>query len=325
MDLHFIKNIYILTDKTEIYSILSEQLTHEGFGVSFLKEKSSRIQKVIEMVPDFIIYDMDHNENDCVYILETLQKIDFTAAIPFIILGPPKKHNEISDLKLIGVLDYIIKPFDISNLIISIKKEFSKRDFYEKAINDKLNIFLHNPFSGVIVIHEDRIIFSNKLFSTITGYLPEELYKLSLNDLVFSDDRAHMTELIRKHRRNNTAILQAKFRVVKKDNEIIRLNLWGYLFKENTINKLAAMVSICGLALNSGTPPKDMNNLQSLLSKREKEVLRLICQGYTSQEIAGIIFISERTVQGHRASLLEKTGCKNTASLIAFAIQLGYF
>ncbi|MFN8243274.1 MAG: response regulator transcription factor [Ferruginibacter sp.] len=57
------------------------------------------------------------------------------------------------------------------------------------------------------------------------------------------------------------------------------------------------------------------------LTKREQEILLLICQEYTSPEIAARLYISERTVNGHRNNLLAKTGCKNTAGLVLFAIK----
>ena len=57
------------------------------------------------------------------------------------------------------------------------------------------------------------------------------------------------------------------------------------------------------------------------LSKREKEILLKICEGYSNQEIAESLFISKRTVDKHRANLLGKTNSKNTASLILFAIK----
>jgi DNA-binding NarL/FixJ family response regulator len=57
------------------------------------------------------------------------------------------------------------------------------------------------------------------------------------------------------------------------------------------------------------------------LTKKEKEVLALICAQYTTQEIAEKLFISPRTVDGHRNNLLQKTNCKNTAGLVVYAIQ----
>ena len=61
------------------------------------------------------------------------------------------------------------------------------------------------------------------------------------------------------------------------------------------------------------------------LSDRELEVLRAICQGLTNTEIAGQLFISPRTVEGHRNNMLLKTGAKNTAGLVVYAMTKGYY
>ncbi len=58
-----------------------------------------------------------------------------------------------------------------------------------------------------------------------------------------------------------------------------------------------------------------------LLSNREIEVLELICEQYTTSEIAEKLFISPRTVDGHRNTLLLKTGSKNVAGLVIYGIQ----
>ena len=57
------------------------------------------------------------------------------------------------------------------------------------------------------------------------------------------------------------------------------------------------------------------------LSEREIEILILICQGFSNQEIADQLFISKRTVDKHRANILEKSQCKNTAQLVMYAIK----
>lgn len=57
------------------------------------------------------------------------------------------------------------------------------------------------------------------------------------------------------------------------------------------------------------------------LTKREIEVIKLIAEGLTSQDIADKLFISPRTVDTHRRNLLQKLNVKNTAELIKFAIK----
>lgn len=59
------------------------------------------------------------------------------------------------------------------------------------------------------------------------------------------------------------------------------------------------------------------------ITTREKEVLQLICEEYTTSEIADKLYISPRTVEGHRNNLLSKLGCRNMAGLVVNAIHLG--
>ncbi len=67
--------------------------------------------------------------------------------------------------------------------------------------------------------------------------------------------------------------------------------------------------------------PKERLTVESTISEREKEVLRLIVQEYSNQEIADKLFISIRTVETHKRNLLEKTGCKNIAGLVMYAVE----
>ncbi len=59
------------------------------------------------------------------------------------------------------------------------------------------------------------------------------------------------------------------------------------------------------------------------LNDREREVLALLCEGLTAAEIGKQIFLSPRTVEGIKASLLEKTGARNTAGLVMYAVKHG--
>jgi DNA-binding NarL/FixJ family response regulator len=66
---------------------------------------------------------------------------------------------------------------------------------------------------------------------------------------------------------------------------------------------------------------KNVSHIDIEISEREKEILGLICKELSNAEIAEKLFISIRTVEGHRNNLLIKTGCKNTAGLVVFAIK----
>lgn len=59
------------------------------------------------------------------------------------------------------------------------------------------------------------------------------------------------------------------------------------------------------------------------ITGRELQVLTLICQEFTSKEIAEKLFISSRTVEGHRRSLQDKTGARNIVGLVLYAVKNG--
>ena len=63
------------------------------------------------------------------------------------------------------------------------------------------------------------------------------------------------------------------------------------------------------------------NKTHATITKRELEILKLVCQQMTASEIADKLFISEKTVNGHRNNLLQKTNSKNATGLVMYAIK----
>ena len=72
---------------------------------------------------------------------------------------------------------------------------------------------------------------------------------------------------------------------------------------------------------NATIGPLFTRSLHQSLTNREKEVLTLLCEGLSTPEISERLFISGRTVEGHRLRILEKTGTKNTAAAVAYAYK----
>jgi DNA-binding NarL/FixJ family response regulator len=61
------------------------------------------------------------------------------------------------------------------------------------------------------------------------------------------------------------------------------------------------------------------------LSKREVQILMLLVKEYSSQKIADELFISKRTIEGHRKNIMSKLGIKTTVGLVVYALQNGYY
>jgi two-component system response regulator NreC len=60
------------------------------------------------------------------------------------------------------------------------------------------------------------------------------------------------------------------------------------------------------------------------LTKREKEILTLVAQGFTNQEIADRLFISPRTVDTHRTNMMQKLDIHDVATLVRYAVEHGF-
>ncbi|PZR38983.1 MAG: DNA-binding response regulator [Azospira oryzae] len=117
--------------------------------------------------------------------------------------------------------------------------------------------------------------------------------------------------------------------------ELILNGAHGYLVKDsdpNEVHDAILAVHHHGSYINkrslaalqkANTSPKEKPVLDGTipLTKREIEILQLVCKEHTTEEIAEKLFISVKTVNGHRNNLLQKTGCRNVAGLFNFAIK----
>ena len=72
--------------------------------------------------------------------------------------------------------------------------------------------------------------------------------------------------------------------------------------------------------MNTPSRKKSLFDNEETLSNREIDVVKLICQEKTNQEIADILFLSPRTVESHRQRILDKIGAKNTVGIVIYAV-----
>ena len=114
----------------------------------------------------------------------------------------------------------------------------------------------------------------------------------------------------------------------------------GYLLKEDADSELLAAIStlrkggtyispllspqLADLFVERTSPSRSSRAPGESLTVREKEIIKLIAEGKSSKEIGGLLFISSRTVQHHRANIMRKLNIKKTADLVKYAIQKGY-
>ncbi len=118
-------------------------------------------------------------------------------------------------------------------------------------------------------------------------------------------------------------------------NQMIENGAHGYLVKDSDPQEVHEAIlcvykrgsyinerSLRAIQNNRGRKPAP-KKVSIELTRREEEILHLVCQQFTAEEIAEKLFISAKTVNGHRNNLLLKTGSRNMTGLVLYAIKHG--
>lgn len=115
--------------------------------------------------------------------------------------------------------------------------------------------------------------------------------------------------------------------------KMVELGVKGFLLKNAGAGELENAVRIVASGGTYFSQELLLNVIQenratqdddvAVLSPREQEVLQLLAAGMSNVEIAENLFISQRTVDRHRANLLDKTACKNAVCLVVYAVKHG--
>lgn len=130
-------------------------------------------------------------------------------------------------------------------------------------------------------------------------------------------------------------VMLSMFGGSKYAKTLLELGVDGYLLKNTDRSELMSAIqkimeggqyysnSVMMAVMESHRKPVSDEIGLDEVSAREKDVLRLLAQEFTTAEIAEKLFISTHTVESHRKNLLSKLGKKNTAGLVAWAVKMG--
>jgi len=120
--------------------------------------------------------------------------------------------------------------------------------------------------------------------------------------------------------------------------EVLNAGAKGYVIKKAAPDELVSAIHVVFLGQSYFSPEiskmlldretetglmHDESIIYKILTEREREILQLVAEGHSSREISEMLFISIKTVENHRANIMEKLGLHNLAELIKYAINKG--
>jgi two-component system, NarL family, response regulator NreC len=190
------------------------------------------------------------------------------------------------------------------------------------------------------------LLLSKQPHFTITGTartassLFEQLPVVKIDILLLDVHLPDMNEeelliKIRSEKPQQKIIYLTMMRGTRYIHRLIKHGIQGYILKNSTIEELNTAIEkvyngeqyfssdIDILTTNDfrNTLTIDDNKPLQILSKREVEVLQLVCREYSNAEIAEKLFLSISTIETHRKNLIAKLGVSNTVGLVKFALK----
>lgn len=209
---------------------------------------------------------------------------------------------------------------------------------------DKINILLvddHNMVrEGLKSIFENDENYCVKA-EAINGVEALNILRETQVDIVLTDismpqmDGVELTRNIKKDNPGQKVIALTMMGESQHIRQMLKAGVSGYLLKNCGSKELKKAITrvmegetyyspeVSQIILNDLAGKKQPGRMATpiQLSDRELEVLHLIVKEYSNQEIADALFISPRTVDAHKRNLLDKTGSKNIAGLVLYAVE----
>jgi two-component system, NarL family, response regulator NreC len=172
-----------------------------------------------------------------------------------------------------------------------------------------------------------------QLMQSLPDISPDDVLLLDVN--LPDMEEEELIKKIRAIRPKQKVIYITLIRGTRYVHKLLKYNVQGYILKNARVDELVNAIKTVG---EGGTffskeidvlSDRDFRNtltvedkqVTEILSKREVEVLKLVCREFSNAEIAKKLFLSVSTVETHRKNLIAKLGVQNTVGLVKFAIR----
>lgn len=352
--------ILLIEDNPDILESTNDFLTGEGFEVITAKNGILGIQNAIQKKPDLILCDISMPGFDGYEVYKILQQNKATALIPFIFLTAKNEKEDFRAGMQLGADDYITKPYDYDELSKTIKVRLEKHHKIVSTYKDQFQSFINSPITPVFIFQEEKVTFMNNHLLSLLEINQDEIIGQNYKILFSTESYNEFKDKYRKCEKKILDNFQINS-TIKTKNKTLKSQVYctynefesipaliGTLtvHHEKQPNSLGKPITELAQAVEMIIKNQDyftsqikdeiaeiidFNELKERkrtkvkeeigLTKREEEVLSLICRGLTNHEIAENLFLSQRTVDTHRSNIISKTNTRNTAELVMFTVS----
>jgi PAS domain S-box-containing protein len=318
------KTIMVIEDDKILRENTCDFLKEEGYNVISAEDGLIGLQQAIKNHPDLILCDImmpNMNGHD---FYKTIQQMKSTSSIPLIFLTAKTEKEDLRTGMNLGADDYITKPFDLNELLISVKTRLDKFEKIQEKSDEKFYTLIDNPLTGVFIYRDNKFVFVNEKFTKIFGYSKADFLAMPFEDLISSIDKKSVLEKIDHFFKNIQNTVHAKFQVQQNSGkQKILVEMFAGVVSYNGSDSMLGYITEIVKTDNKSHFSARKDKSAETLSKKELQILKMICQGSSNSEISGIFGRSIRTIETHRANIVKKTKVKNTADLVMYSKRNG--
>jgi DNA-binding NarL/FixJ family response regulator len=209
-------------------------------------------------------------------------------------------------------------------------------DIIKIAIVDDHEVVI-NGLKAMLTTYDDlSVVYTTTQGSELLNYLDGNQPDIILMDIQMPEiSGIDLCKMTLKHHPNTKIIAFSSFDDTHYIRQILRNGASGYVLKNTDQKTLVSAIrtvidgeeyideTIKKILLHESITGQRRSMFEIPLTKREKEILKLIAEEFTNQQIADQLFISLRTVETHRLNITQKLGVKNAAGLVKEAIKRG--
>ena len=321
------KQLLLITKNSEF---LIENEASESYDLSIVKSIHAAFPMALSYLPDIILIDYSSLGLESLKNLQNFKSSHFLNKSYLFLLGD-KENKKVLDRNFKDVVDGILyDQICFKSVIKEIERMVKMKKCFTNYWKDSfMGLFnlLGNP---IILLQDEKIIAMNDAFKKdffITGK-----NQLHLTDLVMSKNKNKVRETLKKFIKGKH--MKASTTTVLLMNEKLREAKITFSKLDKSLSgQMVMMIDFTGKELpinhNVGSSSVEIekyfgnvdNTKEKPFTKREQEIISLLCKGYKTKEISEALCISSKTIEKHRASIIKRTHSGTILESVVYALN----
>ncbi|UJH91265.1 LuxR C-terminal-related transcriptional regulator [Antarcticibacterium sp. 1MA-6-2] len=324
------KQLLLISNNAKFVTEIKEGLSLH-FEINVVNGIHSGYHTALGLLPDIILLDHPSLDSKSFKNLANFKSTHFLNKC-WLIMYAEESSRRTVEKSYSGITDEIFysstEPSLLAGKIIKrVYSNFSLTNYWKDSFMGLFNL-LANP---VVLLEQDNIIQMNDAFKQT--FKVESTDGIKLTDFVKCENKAKVKESLRnfargKHmkavtrtvlRLKNDKVRNAKISFSKLDKMINGQYIMMIHFSEEVelvTENIGTNSSIVENCFEDNARIADFS-----FTKREKEIIQLLCKGYKTKEISETLFISPKTIEKHRANIIKRTNSETILESIIYAIS----